>query len=129
MNISYIIKTHRHIFLFLLIGFNSFSQSQNLTVFQDSKFESLLNEKRKINPSIIVNDRYKIQIYNGDNESCKKNLIEFKKSFKDIDVTIVFFTPIYKVWIGNYKTRIEAEKMLLDLKKKYPNAFLIKANK
>jgi len=36
---------------------------------------------------------------------------------------------LYKVWVGNFKTRIEAEKNLNDLKKKYPNAFLIKPNK
>jgi len=107
----------------------SFSQDTKVTVSQDPKFEQLLNEKRKINSSITINDRYKIQIFNGDSENSKKTLIDFKKENKNLDATIVFSTPAYKVWVGNFKTRIEAEKNLELLKKKYPNAFLIKPNK
>ena len=117
------------LFFFLIIGSKSIGQESKMTVTQDPKFELLLNEKRKINSSITVNDRYKIQIFNGDNENSKKKLIEFKKENKNFDATIVFSTPIYKVWVGNFKTRIEAEKNLNDLKKKYPTAFLIKPNK
>ena len=113
----------------LFLTSKSFSQEKKTTVSQDPKFELLLNEKRKINSSITVNDRYKIQIYNGDTENSKKKLMEFKKENKDFDATIVFSTPMYKVWVGNFKTRIEAEKNLNDLKKKYPNAILIKPNK
>ncbi len=107
----------------------SFGQEAKVTVSQDPKFEQLLNEKRKINSSITINDRYKIQIFNGDSETSKKTLIDFKKKNKNLDATIVFSTPAYKVWIGNFKTRIEAEKTLNDLKYLYPNAFLIKPNK
>jgi hypothetical protein len=103
--------------------------SQGVSLSQDSRFEELLKEKRKINSSITVNDRYKIQIFNGDAETSKKTLLEFKKSNKMYDGTIVFFTPIYKVWVGNFKTRIEAERNLAILKKTYPNSFLIKPNK
>lgn len=113
----------------LLICKKSYSQQANITVLQDQKFEQLLSEKRKINSSITINDRYKIQIFNGDSENSKKILMEFKRENKNLDATIVFSTPIYKVWIGNFKTRIDAEKNLTDLKKKYPNAFLIKPNK
>jgi hypothetical protein len=107
----------------------SYSQEAKVSVSQDPKFEQLLNEKRKINSSITINDRYKIQIYNGDTENSKKTLLDFKRENKKIDATIVFSTPLYKVWVGNFKTRIEAEKNLNDLKNKYPNAFLIKPQK
>jgi len=108
---------------------NCFSQETKTTINQDNRFEELLNEKRKINSSITLSDRFKIQIFTGDSENSKKALTDFRKANKNIDGTIVFNTPIYKVWVGNFKTRIEAEKKLLDLKKKYPNAFLIKPNK
>lgn len=120
------------IFLFIFSLFfsaNIFAQENNVTVTQDSKIEQLLNEKRKINASITVNDRYKIQIFTGDSENSKKALIQFKKENKKMDATIVFSTPNYKVWVGNFKTRIDAERNLSLLKKKYANAFLIKPNK
>lgn len=112
-----------------LSGSNLYAQTRNVTVNQDPKFEQLLNEKRKINSSITVNERYKIQIYNGDSETSKKTLMEFKREFKNYDGTIVFYTPAYKVWVGNFKTRIDAERNLIELKQRYPNALLIKPNK
>lgn len=105
------------------------SQDQNTTLNQDPKFEQLLNEKRKINTSLTVNDSYKIQIYTGGSENAKKTLTEFKQEFKNIDATIVFNTPNYKVWIGNFKTRIEAERILANIKNRYKNVLLIKPSK
>lgn len=129
MKILTVKKSVYFLFFSLQISVFSSAQEAKITVNQDPKFEQLLNEKRKINSSITVNDRYKIQIFNGDSENSKKTLINFKKENKSIDGTIVFSTPMYKVWVGNFKTRIEAEKNLQTLKKKYPNAFLIKPNK
>jgi hypothetical protein len=105
------------------------AQNQNSSISQDPKFEQLLNEKRKINPSLSVNDFYKIQIYNGGSETAKKTLNEFKQEFLAMDVTIVFNTPNYKVWVGNFRTRIEAEKNLIEIRKKYKNTLLIKPSK
>ncbi len=123
------IRLFTTLFLLLFLSQKLAAQDAKINVSQDPKFEQLLNEKRKINSSITINDRYKIQIFNGDSENSKKTLMDFKKANKDMDATIVFSTPMYKVWVGNFKTRIEAEKNLNDLKKKYPNAFLIKPNK
>jgi hypothetical protein len=46
-----------------------------------------------------------------------------------MDGTIIFNTPNYKVWVGNYKSRIEAERNLIDIKKMYPNVHLIRPTK
>jgi len=116
------------LFIFLFFNFNTL-KAQNTIVNQDPKFEQLLNEKRKVNSSITINNRYKIQIFNGTSDASKKTLIQFKKENKNYDATIIFSTPLYKVWVGNFKTRIEAERNLNLLKKKYPSAILIKPSK
>ena len=116
----------------LFVGFSVFytnAQDQNITVNQDPKFEQLLNEKRKINASLTVNDSYKIQIFTGSSENAKKTLNEFRLEFKEIDATIVFNTPNYKVWVGNFRTRIEAEKTLSEINNRYKNVLLIKPSK
>ncbi len=123
----------RNVFLSLIgiasLTSNVNAQDQNITVGQDPKFEQLLNGKRKINPSLTVNDSYKIQIYTGGSENAKKTLSEFKQEFKDIDATIVFNTPNYKVWVGNFRTRIEAERNLATIKDRYKNVLLIKPSR
>jgi vancomycin resistance protein YoaR len=117
-------------FLFVCVSASYVNaQDQNVTVTQDPKFEQLLNEKRKINASLTVNDSYKIQIYTGGSENAKKTLTEFKQEFAAIDATIVFNTPNYKVWVGNFRTRIEAEKTLADIKDRYKNVLLIKPSR
>lgn len=105
------------------------AQTATVTVQQDSKFEQLLNEKRRINSSLTVNDRYKIQVFNGDSESSKRVLSEVRREFTDLDATIVFSTPAYKVWVGNFKSRIEAERNLQKLSQRYPTALLIRPNR
>ena len=115
--------------IFLLFSNFNTLLAQEVTVTQDPNLEQLLNEKRKVNSSITINNQYKIQVFNGSSEESKKTLIQFKKENKNYDATIVFSTPIYKVWVGNFKTRIEAERNLKLLKKKYPNSIIIKPNK
>lgn len=121
------LKSYFVLFLLFSNFYSLFAQEIRLT--QDPKIEQLLAEKRKVNASITINNQFKIQIYNGSSEESKKILIQFKKENKNYDATIVFSTPIYKVWIGNFKTRIEAERNLNILKKKYPSAIIIKPNK
>ena len=119
--------------IFLFITFftsqNSQAQTSKINIIQDLRFEKLLAEKRKINSSITVNDRYKVQIFYGTNEEAKKNLSAFKKEFRNLDGTIIYSNPNYKVWVGTFKTRIEAEKNYKDIIKKYPTALLIRPNK
>ena len=119
---------------FITIAFSisyihAIAQDRNLIVNQDPKFEQLLNEKRKTNISNATNDQYKIQIFSGESEKARNTLNQFRQQFLDIDGTIIFFTPNYKVWVGNFKTRIEAERNLIEIKKSYSNVHLIKPNK
>ncbi|RZJ50005.1 MAG: SPOR domain-containing protein [Chryseobacterium sp.] len=110
----------------LALAYNIHAQDQNLTVNQDPKFEQLLNDKRKINTSIITNDTYRIQIFSGKSDEAKKTLSDFKREYTNIDGTIIFNTPNYKVMVGNFKTRIEAERNLAEIRQRYKSVFLIK---
>jgi hypothetical protein len=127
------ILTIKRTFFYVIILYFTTSyinaQDQNIRVTQDPKFEQLLNEKRKTNVSNATNYLYKIQIFSGESEKAKNTLNEFKQEFSNIDGTIVFNTPNYKVWVGNFKTRIEVERNLIDIRKKYKNVLLIKPNK
>lgn len=105
------------------------AQSNGISVIENREFQELLKEKQRINSSITINDRYKIQIYNGDNNTAKKHLQELKRENKMIDATIIFNTPNYRVVSGNYKTKIEAEKALIEFQKKYSGAIILKPNK
>jgi hypothetical protein len=92
------------------------------TIKQDSKFEQLLNE-RKINVSNAVNDYYKFKY---SVVIAKQNTwLNSDRRFRGW-MEPSFSTPNYKVWVRNYKSRIEAERNLIDIKKIYPNVHLIR---
>ena len=57
------------------------------------------------------------------------NEIKELQEFAAIDATIVFNTPNYKVWVGNFRTRIEAERNVAIIKDRYKNVLLIKPSK
>jgi hypothetical protein len=117
-------------FLFLNVSiFNVNLHAQNVSIKQDPKFEQLLNEKRKINAVLNINESYKIQVFTGNSENAKKSLNLFRQEFADIDATIVFNTPNYKVWVGGFRTRIGAEKALSEIGTRFKNVILIKPNK
>jgi hypothetical protein len=116
-------------FIFCLTTLNTSAQNIQTVDKNDYKIEQLLNEKRKNNASIASNDRYKIQIFIGESDKAKKAVTLFKQEFKDIDATIVFNTPNYKVWVGNFKTRMEVERHFAEIKKRFKNSLLIKPSK
>jgi hypothetical protein len=113
----------------ILFSQNIFSQTTKRIIEQDEKIEKLLQEKRKNNSGITINDKFKIQIFFGNIEESKKTLLAFKKEFSLLDGTIVFSNPSYKVWVGSFKSKIEAEKSLINIKKKYTSAVIIEPNK
>jgi hypothetical protein len=123
------LSKHNLLYFFILSSlfcFTSNAQDRKTNISVDPKIDQLLKEKRKLNTGLFLNEGYKIQIFYGNSEESKKKLQEFKKEFKDLDGTIIFNSPNYKVWIGNFKTRIEVERAMVDIKKKYPTALIIK---
>lgn len=117
------------LFIMLLFALNSGKIMAQTTVESNPKFDNLLNEKKKINNSITTTDKYKIQIFYGDSQNARKVLTEFKQHFKDIDGTILFSSPNYKVQVGNFKTKIEADRMRLEILKKYPDALVVRPSR
>ncbi|WP_297867792.1 SPOR domain-containing protein [uncultured Flavobacterium sp.] len=120
---------HNLLYFFILSTFfcvKTVAQDSKITTTIDPKIDQLLKEKRKLNTSLFLNEGYKIQIFYGNSEESKKKLQEFKKEFKDLDGTIIFNSPNYKVWIGNFKSRIEVERAMIEIRKKYPSALIIK---
>ena len=123
------LSKHNLLYFFIISSFfclSSRAQDGKTNISVDPKIDQLLKEKRKLNTGLFLNEAYKIQIFYGNSEESKKKLQEFKREFKDLDGTIIFNSPNYKVWIGNFKTRIEVERAMFDIKKKHPTALIIK---
>lgn len=108
---------------------NGYAQESKFKIIQDNNFEKLLLEKRKINNSFSIYKNFSIQIFHGEKSVGEEHYYEFKKMYPAVDATIIYSNPNYKVVVGNYKNKIDAERNLKIFSKKYPGAFLVRLKK
>ncbi|HLV38738.1 SPOR domain-containing protein [Xanthomarina sp.] len=107
----------------------SFAQQGNVIVNQDKEIDQLLNLKKTINTSENTSDRYKIQIYSGHRSEAESTQSNFRALSLEMPSKLVYETPNYKIWVGNYRTRLEADRALIKVKAKFPTAFIFKPKK
>ncbi len=97
-----------------------------VTINQDPRIKILLNLKSKMDKEGEFSDRYKIQLYYGNLNQANEIMKSSKETFPQWDSTIRWETPNYKVWLGNYRTRLDADRALKEVHNKFPNAFIFK---
>jgi hypothetical protein len=108
-------------FLIFIFGMNTYSQ---MTV--KDPFEDLIAGKTKYNAGVGVAERWKYQTFSGSLDAAKNAYVDFRKEYRQIDATIVFAQPNYKVWSGNTRTRIECERLMDSTRKTFLSAFIVK---
>jgi len=71
-------------------------------------------------------DTYKIQLYYGELDQAHSILGKFKTKFSKWSGKVLFETPNFKVWVGNFRTRLEADRALMSIRREFPSAFIFK---
>ncbi|QAA81989.1 SPOR domain-containing protein [Aequorivita sp. H23M31] len=105
------------------------AQSATLTIHQDPKITELLSLKKDLEKENKLTDGYTIQLYYGEMDKASQILIKYRGSYGQWPASIEYETPNYKVWAGNFSTRIEAERALLDIQKNFSSAFILKPDR
>ena len=100
-----------------------FGQNGNIKINQSHKLDSIIKLKKELNSKI---QNLRIQIYSGDRENAEQIIQEFNEIFNDTTADVIYETPNYKVWVGNYYTRLEADKRLIEIRKKFRSAFIFR---
>ena len=114
------------IIFFTIISLSSttlFGQNGNIEINQSNKLDSIIKLKKELNSKI---QNLRIQIYSGDRDNAEQIIKEFIEIFNDTTADVIYETPNYKVWVGNYYTQLEADKRLLEIRKKFRSAFIFR---
>ncbi|TXE06383.1 SPOR domain-containing protein [Seonamhaeicola algicola] len=114
---------------FLSFVVKNYAQQGNVSINQDKNIDALLNAKKDINKNEDSSDRYKIQIYNGNRAGAYAAQKDFHETFANWSSRIVYESPNFKIWAGNFRTRLEADKALKRIKSKFASAFIFKPKK
>lgn len=119
-----------HCFLtaFLLIGSTAttFAQTGQSNIQQSEMLPELLETKTQLAKDGKLGDRYQIQLYYGDNNAASEVIKNYRSKYTEWPSQIIYETPNYKVWVGNFRNRLEADRALLQLKTDFPSAFIPK---
>ena len=102
------------------------AQLASVKVEQDSTITKLMATKIEIDFEDYSSTFYTIQLFYGDNKLAQELFENFKQSFPDWEITLSFETPNYKVQVGRFKDYYFGQKKLKEIKKVYPEAFLLK---
>ena len=107
----------------LLVCLTSFSQNGKITVNQSSKLDSIIKLKKELNSKV---QNLRIQIFNGDRENAELVMKEYLEIFNDTSANMIYETPNYKIWVGNFYNQLEADKKLIEIRKKFRSAFIFR---
>lgn len=114
------------VFLLLMFSLKVQAQTATLTVNQNPKIPQLLELKKTLEKENKLSDGYTIQLYYGELGQANQILRKYRSNFANWPASIEYETPNYKVWAGNFSTRIEAERALLRIQKDFSAAFILK---
>ncbi|WP_081208641.1 SPOR domain-containing protein [Salegentibacter sediminis] len=101
------------------------AQESSVNLSQDQKIETLLELKAEMTRDNEIGDRYKIQLFYGDNGKANEVIKEYRSKYSYPSL-IAYEAPNYKVWVGNFRNRLAADRALMEIKETFPSAFIPK---
>jgi len=92
----------------------------------NKKLDTVLDSIDRINVQRTFIDGFTIQVYSGSRkEDAMKAKQELASSLPDLQSEVLSSQPNFRVKVGKYYSRIEAQKDYLDVKKLFPTAIVI----
>jgi len=105
-------------------------QNKNVTIKGDNRIKKLEEKYIRINEAEKKLDGYRIQLFSssGPDSWTRANNVQadFLKIYPDIDAYVIHIKPSFRVRIGDYRTRLDAERFYLEIKENFPDAFIVR---
>lgn len=117
------------IILFATLVYGGFAQQQGtLRVNQDSRVERLMQKQRDVYAASNTMNGFRIQIFMeiGNEAVDHANVVkaEFEEQYPGLPIYLSYEQPYYRLRVGDFRNRVEAEKYLRILKPQYKVAFV-----
>ena len=113
-----------------IICFRAVSQPVGtITINKDYRVDYLLEKHLAIAKYEQTIDGFRVQIFfdSGNNSQTNANnsRTEFLRRYPDVPAYVSFDSPYYKVRVGDFRTRLEAQQFLNTISPIYTNAFIV----
>lgn len=119
-------------FLFLIGCIHSVSAQERGTVqvTKDPQIDSLIAKRLALSKnsrsgSSIEVSGFRVQVFSGlERQQAYAEQAKFKVRFPANNTYISYIQPNYRVRVGDFRTRLEAEKFMIELKRYYSSMFI-----
>lgn len=129
-------KFSTFLLLITLYSANVFSQATTsptekdtgkVTLIQDARVDLLVSKKTEINKKTNgKSSGYRVQIhFGGDSQEAKKIKSDFMTAYPEIPAYYIYEQPNFKIRVGDYKSKLEAQKFLKEIKASFPASFVV----
>ena len=113
---------------FLFAGGAFAQQPGKVEVIKDPQIDSLIARRAqliKASRRSSVASGFRVQIFSStDRKTVYAEQTKFKASYPSIRSYISYSEPYYKLRVGDFRNRLEAEKLINQLKRKYEGLFI-----
>ena len=111
-----------------LLSISCAAQNGFLILNQDARIDTLIMKQRQIHAADSTIDGFRVQIFMELGNDALRHADSVKEVFSakypEIPIYLVFGQPYYRLRIGDFRTRLEAENLYQRVKKQYKNAFV-----
>ncbi|CAZ96513.1 conserved hypothetical protein [Zobellia galactanivorans] len=102
------------------------AQQGQVHIEQDQKITDLIEIYKTSNES---SDYYRIQVGFGSYNKAQNIQAKVEQDFPDLPSKIDFDSPTYRVRVGRFANKLDAERKFREVRQKYPDAMLLKPKK
>ena len=82
--------------------------------------------KKSLEKDNKLSDGYTIQLYYGELNRANSIIKKYRGLYGTWPASIEYETPNYKVWVGNFSSRLDADRALLAIQDNFSSAFILK---
>ncbi|OSY86942.1 hypothetical protein WH52_13650 [Tenacibaculum holothuriorum] len=109
--------------VFGLVFFTTTSINAQEKLTNNKSINSLIAKKREYNKRNKTG--FRIQLYNGLEKRAKSLKHRFQIEFPGVYTKLSYKQPDWKIQVGNYKTRLQADRALAKIKEEFAGAIVV----
>ena len=109
-------------------GYNNNAQ---VFINEDAKLQSIINKHKSQNQNKQEIRGWRIRVYMGSGRTARDEAnaikLRIRNRYSEVEPHLVHHSPYFKILVGDFRTRIEAESFQKKLKREYPNCYVVES--
>lgn len=114
------------IYTILAMLLATYSYGQQTAPVDTGTLHQLVTKKITMDKDNDFKDRYTIQIFYGEIQGAQRIKTKYNSLGLSWTASMEYEEPNHKIWVGKYRSRLEADIALIEIKKSFPNAFVLR---